>query len=89
MQLGSQDGRAAVYDLAQSTFTPVDTVDVTGLDSPVHSIAFSPGPGPRWWLAACSGDAVSVYALRKSLLGGRRGMDAAERALDTLLAAAS
>jgi WD40 repeat protein len=85
LQAGSQDGRVALFDLSTDTFAPLDTLDASGHDATVHSVAFSTGPGPDRWLAAASGDAVVVYSVSWRLAGGRGAAEAGAQALARLL----
>lgn len=81
MQVGSQDGRLAVFDLTQNKSRAIDTLDIIGLDHPVDAVAFSSSSGHICWLAVSNVDTVSVHRVAQRLAGGRKALARADAAM--------
>ena len=74
LQVGSQDGRLAVFDLTVNQFKAVETVDVIGLDHPIHAVSFCPSQENAGWLGVSNVDTISLYRLSTRLSGGPRAL---------------
>jgi hypothetical protein len=81
LQVGSMDGRIALFDLVTNSENAIATFDISGVAEPIHAVRFSPGLGTRW-LAVANVSAISMYRLPWKYI---RGKGDAERTMHDLL----